>query len=138
MSGTLVVTCAFLSRIFGNNVSHSQPPLHCSWHVFQLFGSVHFYWGGLQKPSFSPAHTKRDVLAGSQVVVVLPEALKNLAAGNLMLVVTDVLPSLGESFGSKKNAGDVILLSLVVVGALCVTPKLFGGSQPGFSERVSI
>jgi len=52
---------------------------------------------------------------GSQVVVVLPEALNNLAAGNLMLVVTDLLPSLGESFGSKKGAGDVILLTSPVL-----------------------
>jgi len=50
-------------------------------------------------------------LAGSEVVVLLPAALNNLAEGNLMLVVTDLLPSVGESFPKNKGA-DIILLSL--------------------------
>lgn len=51
---------------------------------------------------------------GSEVVVLLPAALNNLANGNLMLVVTDLLPSVGESFPKNKGA-DVILLNSPVV-----------------------
>lgn len=51
---------------------------------------------------------------GSEVVVLLPAALNNLAEGNLMLVVTDLLPSVGESFPKNKGA-DIILLNSPVV-----------------------
>ena len=50
-------------------------------------------------------------LTGSEVVVLLPETLNDLATGNLMLVVTDLLPAVGKSFPQKKDT-DPILLNL--------------------------
>lgn len=51
---------------------------------------------------------------GGEVEVLLPAELNNLAKGNLMLVVTVLLPSVGESFPKNKGS-DVIQLNSPVV-----------------------
>jgi len=49
-----------------------------------------------------------------EVLVLLPETfLNNISGGNLMLVVTDLVPSVGESLPKDKGVGEVIILSLV-------------------------
>lgn len=53
----------------------------------------------------------RSDAEGSEVVVLLPETLNDLATGNLMLVVTDLLPAVGKSFPQKKDTDPILLNS---------------------------
>lgn len=50
--------------------------------------------------------------AAGEVLVLLPETfLNNFSGGNLMLVVTDLVPSVGESLPKDKGVGEVIILN---------------------------
>ena len=60
---------------------------------------------------YDPCLVEITLRASGEVEVLLPAALNNLAKGNLMLVVTVLLPSVGESFPKNKGS-DVIQLSL--------------------------